>query len=80
MMSSIVCLLKLFGAIIVLLNVASVSGSCIEKERHTLLELKSRLVLDDTTFYLLGTVRVMIVVHGKESVVPIKLAMLKYLI
>ena len=43
-MSSIVCLLKLVGAIFVLLNVASVSGSCIEKERHALLGLKSGLV------------------------------------
>ncbi|RHN58604.1 putative non-specific serine/threonine protein kinase [Medicago truncatula] len=41
-------MLKLVGAIFVMLNVASVSGSCIEKERQALLELKSGLVLDNT--------------------------------
>lgn len=63
-MTSDVCILKLVGAIFVLLqfglllsnyygavvdakHVASVSGGCIEKERHALLELKASLVLDD---------------------------------
>jgi len=65
MMSSVLRILKLVGAISVLLQLnlhycgavadakhagsVSVSGGCIEKERHALLELKASLVLHDTT-------------------------------
>jgi len=88
MMNTFVCIIKFFGAILVVLQLdlllSNYSGAvadathvgCREKERHALLELKASLVLDDTFFHL-GTVRVMVAVHGKELVVTIKLAMLR---